>query len=136
MSANNTPANSDGKLNQDLIDQMQQAPAKNSGNSSAVAKQSASDSSNAIDTNVNKASSGLVNQSLQDGIKTARKANDAFAQGYVTVRSAGAKQMLGVVEAANNATAAAVDSIDVDQLVQEVTSAEDPFSKGVMSLLG
>ena len=83
---------------------------------------------------VNTTGASIVKQSYSDGVKAGQKANDAFALGLSKARKAGAEKMVQSVAAANNATAAAIESISIDNIAEEFGDI-DPFTTGSSLLL-
>ena len=116
----------------DLIPQSPQdnTPTQTQSKSQAEAPQGGS-----IAQAVNTTGVSIVKQSYQDGVVAGQKANDAFALGLSKARKAGAEKMVDAVATANNATAAAIQAISIDDIAEEFGEI-DPFTTGSSLLLG
>lgn len=85
--------------------------------------------------NTHQVGRALVKSALTDGRKAGALANEAFATGFARTRQQGTQAMLKVAKTATDSTAAAIASIDIDELEEECET-ESPFTLGAISLLG
>ena len=87
-----------------------------------------------ITQTLNTSGVGMVKQSYADGHAIGQKANEAFALGLSRTRKAGAEQMAKELGKVNDATAAAIAAIDIEQVADEFGELP-PFNMGSLSLL-